>query len=363
MAIDGEIGTLTLSRSWPRPVLLSDEVIDAPGSVVRLRLEEPGFFNGDQVLLTAPLGLPLDVLGTGYANCPDGHSFWGDAASSGPASLHRVGADPGFWTDDDQDTFWEHSGTVGFAQQATVFIHRDQLERATFYSLEVSAVNGGELSRIPLRLVGFDRLILSVASERAGYAAALLQLALGLLRPSEPEVLLEDVAGPLPAVIAEAGADADERGWKRQADLSGWEIETDAKVLDQGAIGEAFGAVVASQLTGAGSFSGELSNTYAPGVSPSSEMLRLQLLTEHGATATIRLLVADGRRGHSNGHGFIREECLFYELDVVLTNIRLSTQAGDTKKIRGQFAAVGGVRFVIADRQHPLSVMASGRST
>lgn len=357
MAIDGTIGTLTLSRSWPPAVVLTDAVIDAPASVVRLRLEEPGYLNGDQVLLTAPLGLPLDVLGTGYANCPDGHTFWGDATSGGPATAHRVGADPSFWGPDDNATFWEHAGTVGFAQQATVFIHRDALERATFYSLEVSAVNGGELSRLPLRLVGFDRLIVSVASTRSGYAEALLALALALPRTQEPESLLADLVPALPAVIKEAGADADERGWKRQADLSAWDLENDAGMLDHGAIGEAFGSVIASQASGAGSFSGEVSNTYSPGVSSSAAMLRLQQLSRHGSTATIRLLVADGPRGHSNGHEFIREECLFYELDIALTKTRLSAQAGDTMKITGQFAAVGDVRFVIADRTHPLSEM------
>jgi len=359
MAIDGEIGTLTLSRSWPRPVVIPDDAIDAPGSVVRLRVDELGFLSGDHVLLTSPLGLPLDIIGTGYANCPDGHSFWGDAASSGPATLHRVG-DPAaapFWGDDDNATFWEHPGTTGLTQQANLFINRDGLDRATFYSLEVSAVNGGELSRLPLRLVGFDRMVLAMACPRTGYEEALLALAAATPRPTDGEAYLEDVAASLPDVLQEAGVEADERGWKRQADLSGWEFETDASVLDQGAIGEAFGAVAASQLSGAGSFTGELSNTYAQGVSSSSAMLRLQLLTQHGATASLRLLVADGPRGHSNGQCYIAEECLFYELDVLLTNIRLSTQAGDTKKIRGQFASIGGVRFVVADRSHPLVAM------
>jgi hypothetical protein len=359
MAIDGEIGTLTLSRSWPPPVVLTDEVLDAPGLVVRLRLDEPGFLNGDEVLLTAPLGLPLDMLGTGYANCPDGHTFWGDATYSGPATLHRIGDDAPFWGSDDNATFWDHPGTVGLTQQATLYIHRDALDRATFYNLEVAAVNGGEGSRVPLRLVGFDRLILSVASTRSGYAEALLALALTLPRPAEPETLLADLVPVLPLAIQEAGADADERGWKRQADLSGWEIETDAGMLDHGAIGEAFGSVIASQASGAGSFSGEISNTYSPGVSSSAAMLRLQLLTRHGSTATIRLLVADGPRGHSNGQEYIREECLFYELDIALTKARLSAQAGDTMKINGQFAAIGNVRFVIADRTHPLSEMNS----
>lgn len=357
MAIDGEIGTLTLSRSWPPPVMLTDAGIDAPGRVVRLQLEEPGFLNGDEVLLTAPLGLPIDVLGTGYANCPDGHSFWGDANFSGPATRHRVGADSDapFWRSDDNATFWEHSGTVGFAQQATVFIHRDGLNRATFYSLEVAAVNGGQSCQIPLRLVGFDRLILSMASNHNGYAAALLALAQTIPRPDQPENLLADLVPSLPQSIQQAGADADERGWKRQADLTSWEIETDGGMLDHAAIGEAFGSVIASQASGAGSFSGEISNTYSPGVSASAAMLRLQLLTQHGSTATIRLLVADGPRGHSNGHAFILEECLFYELDIALTKTRLSAQAGDTMRISGQFAAVGDVRLVIAERTHPLS--------
>jgi hypothetical protein len=359
MAIDGEIGTLTLSRSWPPAVVITDEALDAPASVVRLRVEEPGFLNGDHVLLTAPLGLPLDVLGTGYANCPDAHSFWGDAAASGPASLHRVGSDPPFWGADDNATFWDHGGTVGLAQQASVYIHRDGLDRATFYSSEVAAVNGGESNRLPLRLVGFGQLILSVASDRSGYAAALLAVAATLPRPAEPEVELQDFAPALSPVIADAGADADERGWKRQADLSRWELETDASVLDQGAIGEEFGSVVAGQARGAGSFAGEVSNTYHPAVSSSAAMLRLQLLTQKGATATIRLLVAVGSRGHSNGEGFIRKECLFYELDLVLFNVRLSAQAGDTMKITGQFAAVGEVRFVIADLSHPLAAMVS----
>lgn len=357
MAIDGQIGTLTLSRSWPPAVVLTDELIDAPASVVRLRLDEPGYLNGDQVLLTAPQGLPIDVLGTGYANCPDGHTFWGDAASSGPATQHRIGDDATFWGADDNATFWEHAGTVGLAQQATVFIHRDALDRATFYSLEVSAVNGGEQGRIPLRLVGFDRLLLSVASSSSGYAEALLALALALPRPQEPESLLADLVPALPAVIQEAGADADERGWKRQADLFSWDLENDAGMLDHGAIGEAFGSVIASQASGAGSFSGEVSNTYSPGVSSSAAMLRLQQLSRHGSTATIRLLVADGPRGHSNGHECILEQCLFYELDIALTKTRLSAQAGDTMKITGQFAAIGDVRFVIADRTHPMAGM------
>ena len=354
MAIDGTIGTLSLSRSWPPAVVLTDDVIDVPGRVMRLRLEEPGFLNGDQVLLTAPLGLPLDVLGTGYANCPDGHTFWGDSTSSGPATSHRLGDNPPFWAPDLDSTFWEHSGTVGFAQQTTAFIHRDAMQRASFYSLEVAAVNGGELGRLPLRLVGFDRLVISVASTHSGYADALIQIASTLARPGEPESLLADLV-PLPVEIRQAGSVADERGWKRQADLSFWEIETNGGMLDHGAIGEAFGSVIASQASGAGSFSGELSNTYSPGVSPTAAMLRLQLLTRHGSTGTIRLLVADGPRGHSNGNLFIREECLFYELDIALTNTRLSAQAGDTMKITAQFAAVGDVRFIIADRTHPLS--------
>jgi hypothetical protein len=359
MAIDGEIGTLTLSRSWPPAVVLTDEAFDAPGEVARLRLEEPGFLNGDQVLLTAPLGLPLDVLGTGYANCPDGHTFWGDATYSGPATLHRIGVDAPFWGPDDNVSFWEHAGTVGLAQQATLYIHRDALDRATFYSLEVAAVNGGAGARVPLRLAGFDRLILSVASSRSGYAEALLALAATLPRPGEPETLLADLVPAMPPAIYEAGADADDRGWVRQADLSGWELETDGGMLDHGAIGEAFGSVIASQASGAGSFSGEISNIYSPGVSPSAAMLRLQLLTRHGSTGTIRLLVADGPRGHSNGSMFIREECLFYELDIALTKTRLSAQAGETMKIVGQFAAIGDVRFIIADRTHPLSGMNS----
>jgi hypothetical protein len=88
-------------------------------------------------------------------------------------------------------------------------------------------------------------------------------------------------------------------------------------------------------------------------------MLRLDMLTKKGGTGTIRLLVADGPRGHSNGSCYIREECLFYEMDILLTKVQLSTQAGETKKIRGQFASIGDVRFVIADRTHPLSAMAS----
>jgi hypothetical protein len=336
-------------------VVLTEDVIDAPGNVVRLRLEEPAFLSGDQVLITAPLGLPLDLLGTGFANCPDGHTFWGSAVASGPATQHRLGNDPPFWAPSDNATFWEHGGTVGLVQQTTAYIHRDPLSRASIYSSEVAAVNGGDLGRMPLRAVGFDRLILSVACSRSGYAETLHAMASTLLRSAEPEVSLEDAVGVLPAVVREAGATADERGWKRQVDLSGWALETDTAVLDQGAIGELFGAVLASQARGAGSFTGEIGNTYHPSVSPSAAMLRLQLLIQHGATATIRLLVADGPRGHSNGDMLIREECLFYELDVLLTNTNLSVQAGDTMKMRGQFAAVGDVRLVVADRTHPLA--------
>ena len=357
MATDGSIGTLTLSRSWPPPVVLNDAALDAPASVVRLMVEEDGFINGDEVLLVAPGGLPLDVLGTGYANCPDGHSFWGDATSSGPATLHRIGADAPFWGPDDNATFWEHPGTVGLTQQATAFIYRDALDRATFYGLEVAAVNGGELARMPLRKVGFDRLILCSASNRSGYAAELLALAITLPRPAERETLLADLVPALPASISEAGADAEERGWKRFGDLNRWSLSDETSLLDTAAIGDLFGAPVAGMATASGAFEGEISNTYIPGVDSGIAMLRLQRLTRRGGTATIRLLIADGRRGQSNGQLLLVEQCLFFEFDILLANVNLSVGAGDTMKMRGDFVAIEAPRMVITDRTHPVSAL------
>jgi len=356
VAIDGEIGTVQFSRTWPEPVLITDEAITAPGAIVRLRMDAEGFWNGDHVLLSSPLGLPFDVSGTGYANTPDGHTFWGTAGGpAGPATLHRTDDTGPFWSDDDADPFWEDASTTGLTTQLGAYIHRNDLEQATFYSLEAPAVNGEALGRIPLFPVGFDAMVISVFATAPGYQSDLLQAAASVERPEWRESLLSDLIA-LPASVKEAAAEADTRGWKVMADLSGWDLETDCGALDQAAIGEAFGSVAVSQLSGAGSFMGEVSNTYAPGITVAAKMLHLQLLTQQGASATVRFLVADGGRGHSNGVCFIKEECLFYEMDVLLTNVRLSTQTGDTKKVRGQFASIGGIRFVVADRSHPLAI-------
>lgn len=367
MAVLGQHGIIELSREWAAPTALADERLQR-SSNPSLDVTDQAFQSGDEVLLLSLRGVPLGVGTNGAAPCPDGHAFWtGGVNAVGPALAARTSND-GFWSANASAAFWESSQTVGFRQSVTAFIHRDEIDDVRFYSTELDAINGGSQGLIPLRNVspgtmlilpavndsGTQRLVtlggdsittlsgalIVTLGSRSAYAVQALQLlkSIGNAEIVDGEQPAEDLA-TVPELLTVTAADAEERGWKIQCDLTGWVFEMDATQLDHNAIGQTFGESAKGMLRGAGSFNGEIDHRYISGEQSGLGMLRLMMLTNQGSKARARFQLMDQR----NASLPLVPERVFYETDILLGKTSVNTQAGDVILLSAEFVATGKI--------------------
>ena len=370
MAVEGRKGIVELSREWPAPTALADQRLQR-GATPSLDLTNLAFQSGDEALLVSLRGVPLGIGTSGFAPCPDGHAFWtGGETAVGPALAART-AGGGFWSADPSEPFWESAATVGFQQTATAYIHRDEMDDVRFYGSEIDAINGGSQGLIPLRNVSPGTMLILPASSIGGavglvtlsgdplialngseittlgidaeYSAAALQLlqAIKGMEIPDGEQPAQNLA-PVPQVLSDTAADADERGWLMQCDLTGWVFEMDATQLDQEAIGQAFGEYAKGSLRGAGSFNGEMDHSRVTGEQSGLGMLRLMMLTQQGAKARARFQLVDQRTSNVASH--VRER-IFYETDILLGKTAVNTNATDVILISAQFIATGQIKL------------------
>jgi hypothetical protein len=91
VALLGWYGSLTLYREWPEPAVLQGGDFEEAAGQWRLSLDDAGWWSGDRVTIHNPRGLPIDFNGDGFADCPDGHRFYGPPGfAGGPATRHRT---------------------------------------------------------------------------------------------------------------------------------------------------------------------------------------------------------------------------------------------------------------------------------
>ena len=341
MAVLGQFGTVDLSRAWPAPTALADERLQR-GATPSLDLSDLAFQSGDEVLLVSLRGVPLGIGVNGAAPCPDGHAFWtGGETAVGPALAARTTSN-GFWSADPSLPFWESAATVGFQQTATAYIHRDEMDDVRFYNSELNAINGGAPGLIPLRNVSPGSLLILPASAVAGYNTAALALlqAIGAADIPGGEQPAANLAA-VPQILLDTAADAEQRGWLIQCDLTDWVFEMDATQLDENAIGQAFGESAKGMLRGAGSFNGEIDHSYVAGEQSGLGMLRLMMLTEQGSKARARFQLLDQR----NASAPLVPERVFYETDILLGKTAVNTSAVDVIRMNAQFIATGRIRL------------------
>jgi hypothetical protein len=342
MAVEGRKGIVELSREWPAPTVLADERLQR-GDSPSLDLTDLAFQSGDEVLLVGLRGVPLGIGTGGFAPCPDGHAFWtGGETAVGPALAARSSGGR-FWSANPSARFWESAQTVGFQQTATAYIHRDEMDDVRFYSTELDAINGSTQGLIPLRNVSPGPMLILPASSRAGYQAAALALlqAIDGLEIPDGEQPAQNLA-PVPQLLTDTAADADERGWLMQCDLTGWVLEMNATTLDLEAIGQSFGDYAKGVAKGAGSFNGEMDHSRVAGEQSGLGMLRLMLLTQQGSKARARFQLVDQRSSTTASHV---KERIFYETDILMGKTAVNTSATDVILISAQFVATGQIRL------------------
>jgi hypothetical protein len=297
MALVGVDGMVSLLREWPEPEVLPDAAVTQAGGVTRIDLEDRGWWSGDRVTLTAPGGLPFDLNGDGYADCPDGHRFYGPNPVAGPATLHRASDTAPFYRDD-ADPFYEDAASVGLTTTTTLYVHRDPLDRATFYSDEYSAVSGRGGALQSLIPVGFGEMTM-------------------------------------------AAAWTEQDGWRQVCNLQGFVVDIDPSNLDVAAIGEEFGSAVRGLVRGAGSFAGQMSNQYQQGVMSTARLAKLALLTRKGAKAQGRFQLGPG-----NADICAPEPPLYYEAEILMGKTTVSVAVADATTIQAEFVMTSEPRLV-----------------
>lgn len=340
MAVIGHGGIVELNREWAAPTVVDSSRITG-GTNKSLDLANLGFWSGDKVYITAERGVPFDTNQDGFANCPDGHAFYPGGLNEKGAALTQRTLANSFYGNNDAKPFYESPATR--QQFVEVFIHRNSLDNALFYSSEINAINGGMQGLIPLRQVDFGNLIIAAASPEQFYKDFLLEQASVV---SKKENIGELELEPLPPSIESLVSNPSSRGWKQQGSLTQWVFEMDAAQLDQNAIGDAFGEYAKGILKGSGSFSALLSLNQSPDEPGSSDLLKLLLLTSRGAKARAKFLMS---RPANNRSQQPSQDSLYYSTDILFWKTEVNTASDDLIKITAEFIATGAIKIAIGE--------------
>lgn len=343
MAILGAYGEVSLSREWQQPAVLSgSRLID--GATVKIDLSEPGVWSGDRVAIICERGIPVIAGGEQHAPCPDGHSFYGDGDYSiGPAVAARTSGGA-MYAGSDSEPFYETDLTktkVGY-----FYVNRDDIDNITFWENELDAINGAGGTMLDLSYVDCGNFSIlaapsgsyqsqtvdSVALETANAVIADEATGDQIFTPDTQSILLQELE-----VLGGV-----ESGWKILSSLTSWVFETNVDMLDLNAIGQEFGEATKGMLRGAGSFEANIDYggdgvTYSAGT-----LLKLMLLTQTGATAMARFLVAPPERIDCS------MEPMCYETPIIFSKTSVNVNTTDVIKMSADFLSTGRIRLITA---------------
>jgi hypothetical protein len=344
MALFGNGGTLELSREWPKPMALAFEALNA--TTETLAIGNPDYWTGDRIVIAAADGLPLDLNGDGYADCPEGHGvYYGSTWDLGPARIHVTASSDDYYQNSDAVPFYNTAATTGFTTQFNGYINMDALDRAKVYGAEIAAHNADVGSLVDFRRVKTSNFVVARYSANATYTNAVTAAANSikpLLLPSTSQPL-EDVI-TVPAGFAVISDDPEQRGWLVQCQLEEWALDIDASGLDMTAIGQTFGEQTKALVRGAGALQFVVDREVQAGEQDATTLLRLVLLTQHSCKSSAKFHLYKNRTPVSPQVG----TTAYYDCDLLLTNSRINVKAGDLITGSSDFVVTGeiGLRFL-----------------
>jgi len=366
MAVLGSGGVLDISREIPDATALTSARLNANS----ISLANQSYWAGDRIIIASADGVPFDVNGDGYADCPDGHGFYrGSAWDVGPSRAFYTGSDtdaspiysygqslltqsgdtivtqdgddllsPGLESTDD---WYNTAATTGLATQVDGYMSRDVLDRIKLWTTEGAAHSESGTEK-PLVGVKPSNFIIAHYDNDASYISA-INTAANLIKPltlPDSEQRLESVI-TLPAGFSVV---CENRDWKLQCDLTEWVMSIDASNLDTTAIGEAFGEHVKSLVRGAGSLQFLAEHSSVNAEQDSLALLRLVLLTQNQCNTKARFHIYKNRSEPSpriNGS-------IYYECDILLTNTRLNTRVTEIIAGTADFVATSEIKLKVA---------------
>lgn len=368
MAILGNGGILELSRATPKPMALTSARLNTGVSPVSISLANQGYWTGDRVSLASADGLPFDVNGDGYADCPDGHAMYrggrwnlgpahdfyggietdaapfydyGDAllTEAGDTILDELGNTllfPGLSDDEDQ---YNTPTTTGLATTFDAYINRDELDRITFFSSETAAYANEVASRVDVEKVNCTNFILAAYNSNSGYTAALNAAATSL----EP-LTLSNSEQNLDGLFSLSPLFAPDRQWLMQCQLTEWALNVDATNLDTTAIGETFGEHVKALVRGSGSLQFLVDHRNQDDEMDAMTLLRLVLMTENQSNTNAKFYLYKNR----NESAPQIAGSAYYQCDLLLTNTKVNTRATEIIAGSADFVATSDIKLKVA---------------
>lgn len=341
MAVLGSGGVLDISREIPDATALTSARLNANS----ISLANQSYWAGDRIIIASADGVPFDVNGDGYADCPDGHGFYrGSTWALGPAlAFYAGGLTDGapFYSQDNNSDRYNTAATTGLSTQVDGYMSRDVLDRIKLWTAEGAAHSESGTEK-PLVGVKPSNFIIAHYDNDASYIGA-INTAANLIKPltlPDSEQRLESVI-TLPAGFSVV---CENRDWKLQCDLTEWVMSIDASNLDTTAIGEAFGEHVKSLVRGAGSLQFLAEHSSVNAEQDSLALLRLVLLTQNQCNTKARFHIYKNRSEPSpriNGS-------IYYECDILLTNTRLNTRATEIIAGTADFVATSEIKLKVA---------------
>jgi hypothetical protein len=373
MAVLGVGGVLDISRAIPEPVALSSARINTGGATTTISLTNTGYWAGDRIIIASSLGVPFDVNGDGYADCPDGHGIYrGGTWDTGVSRAFYTGSNTdtspfyhqytetlnlvtqsgnqlvtqagdaliGLSSAEDSEDFYNNTANTGLATQADGYMSRDELDRIRLWTTEAAAHSASGTEKAVSK-VKCGNFIVTYYDDAAQYVTAINTAATTLneLTLLQSEQLLASVI-TLPAGFAASCDDAN-RNWKMQCDLEEWALSIDATNLDTTAIGETFGEHVKSLVRGAGTLQFHVDHRVVAGQEDSLSLLRLVMMMNNRCNTKARFYLYKDRPSR----GSQLSGSAYYECQILMTNSKINTRASDITVGTTDFVATSEIKI------------------
>lgn len=335
MAVLGHEGKLVLRREFPEPVVLS--VATQNTATNAFDLINAGYWSGDQVVVKSELGLPF-LDGSNVPQAPDGFAtYFGSPWYLGTNRDHITSDSDPFYAQDVDQVYVN----TPILTTLTAYIYRDKLDRISFYTDRSSALIGSTLNRLPIGSVDYKAFVLAPATGDASYEAALAACTPEIVTynySTQDEVVLSSICDfttePLTTPM-----------WQVVSDLRDWELQLDAPNIDTTVVGEKFGEAVKSIVSGGGSLDFLIERRYQTAeYTDTLTLFQLLMLTERGCKAKAQFWMIENRV-NNNICGLLDGD-LYYEADLLVTNIAINTRASEIIAGSATFVTTGEITLL-----------------
>lgn len=352
MAVLGRNGIVRLRRDAPSPLVLPVSTARADIDVLIVRNQD--FWNGDEVRLLSPNGLPLstDALPEGVG-CYFG-SFW----DLGPNRNHVTASDDEYYVSSDDSVDFYNIGSV--VNSATFYLYRDRLDRISFYDTREKALKGAAVDRIDIKQLDFNYIILAAAgTEEYDNAIADCVGAVGDYRLADvvDEVTLESICDFPPLFLQPVASNAEyddaevsPRRWVNgfpwiiQGLVEEWSLELDAAGINTTSVGDKFGETVKSIVSGGGSFDFYVDRQSNADSYDTTSLMQLLLLTEKGCKAQAEFYMIFNREESVERPELLPGD-LFYECEILITANAINTRADALIVGTANFVTTGPIQL------------------